>query len=286
MTPSILATCWTTAGDAAPLDGRRLSPLPLGARIAAAARAGFSGFGIGYDDLCAHLRAATLRDLRVELSDHGMETVELEFLSDWWTDGERRIESDSRLEFLRRCADGLAASHVKIGADEANDDFDLDRWAEQFARVCDAFAEVGTAVALEFTAFSNVPTLSRAHELVDAAGHDNGGLLLDIWHLERGGYAVDELAALPVGYVKGVELDDGATAPASDPYLDTVNNRRLPGMGEFAVETFARTLAGIGWAGPWGVEILSAQHRHRDLAESLPDVFAATVAVLTQAGIC
>ena len=33
----LLATCWTTAGDAAPLRGDGRSPLPLRERVAAAA---------------------------------------------------------------------------------------------------------------------------------------------------------------------------------------------------------------------------------------------------------
>ena len=48
---ALLATCWTTAGDAAPLrDGER-SPVPLRTRIEVAAQAGFRGFGVNYADL-------------------------------------------------------------------------------------------------------------------------------------------------------------------------------------------------------------------------------------------
>jgi hypothetical protein len=47
----LLATCWTHAGDAAPVAGPRLSPLALRARARAAAAAGFTGIGFTINDL-------------------------------------------------------------------------------------------------------------------------------------------------------------------------------------------------------------------------------------------
>ena len=47
----LLATCWTTAGDAAPLRGDERSPLPLRERVEAAAAAGFRGIGLLHIDL-------------------------------------------------------------------------------------------------------------------------------------------------------------------------------------------------------------------------------------------
>ncbi|MCU1615728.1 MAG: hypothetical protein JWO98_3268 [Frankiales bacterium] len=42
----LLATCWTTARDAAPSRGDWRTPVPLRERIEAAAAAGFTGFGV------------------------------------------------------------------------------------------------------------------------------------------------------------------------------------------------------------------------------------------------
>lgn len=43
--PSILASCWTTAGDVGPMSEDQRSPFALEDRIAAAASAGYTGFG-------------------------------------------------------------------------------------------------------------------------------------------------------------------------------------------------------------------------------------------------
>jgi sugar phosphate isomerase/epimerase len=277
-TPELVATCWTTAGNASPL-GPLESPLDLHDRIAAAAAAGFRGFGILGADLERYLRTSRLPELRAVLDDHGMTTVEVELLEDWWVpEGPRQAESQRSRGLLLRAAEALGARDVKLVPSTTERGFDLDRCASAFHDVSEEFAGVGTVVALEFLPFGGIATLAEAVELVRVAGHPNGGLLVDLWHLMRG--PAGQLAALadvPVELVKAVELDDGDTEPVGTLFEDTVHRRRLPGEGDWPVPEFIRTLEAIGYAGPWGVEIISDDHRVRPIAESLPDVAAATL---------
>ena len=77
----LLATCWTTAGDAAPLRGDERSPLPLRDRIEAAAAAGFRGFGLLYADLLVAERQYGLASIRTMLEDNAILDLELELLA-------------------------------------------------------------------------------------------------------------------------------------------------------------------------------------------------------------
>ncbi|GAA0991980.1 sugar phosphate isomerase/epimerase [Acrocarpospora macrocephala] len=270
----LLATCWTTAGDAVPLPGRDASPIPLPARIEQAARAGFTGFGLMHIDLEEFLRTSDLPTVRKILDDNGIRHVELEFLTDWWLDDGERAESDRVLALLLEASEALAPHHVKIGPDIGGGPFDLDRYAAGFHRVCEAFAQAGTTVAVEFMPFSNINTLACAVELVTTAGHPAGGLMVDLWHVERGAATFEELARLPLGLVKGVELDDGAAQQVGDGYTDTVLRRRLCGQGDFRVVEFINLLRDLGWAGPWGVEILSETYRVLPLESAVPAAYA------------
>ena len=280
----LIAACWTTAGDAVPLDGMNDSPLSLPERIVAAAAAGFTGFGIVHNDLAAYLaRGGSLKQLRHRLDDAGLRYVELEFLTDWWRPAAVRQAADEVLRLLLDAAEPLAAHHVKIGPDIEHPDFDLGQYAEQFHRVSDAFAQVGTAVAFEFMPFSNVATLAQGLEMVRAAGHPNGGLMIDLWHLMRGSGTLEELSRVPVRFIKGIELDDGDATQVGTGYEDTVLRRKLCGHGEFPVVEFIRTVESIGWTGPWGVEILSEQYRKRPMPGAVADAFATTMASLTDA---
>jgi hypothetical protein len=49
--PELVATCWTTAGTARPLDPSEVSPLTPFERIDAVAAGGWAGLGFAHEDL-------------------------------------------------------------------------------------------------------------------------------------------------------------------------------------------------------------------------------------------
>jgi sugar phosphate isomerase/epimerase len=273
----LLATCWTTAGEAAPYAGMHTSPIPLKTRIEEAQRAGFTAFGILDFDVRRFLQDSDLFTLASILADNGMDYVELEFLTGWWTTGDIRAESDARRELLFSAAEVLGAHHVKVAPDlEDVSPPRLDFWAEAFHQLAVDAALHGTRVALEFMPFANISTLDDAVAIATMAGHPSGGLLVDLWHVQRSGLDPAGIASVPIELIFAVELDDGTAAPVGDPYDDTCLRRLVPGDGEFAVAEFAAALLRIGWNLPWGVEIISETFRARDLEESLPYVVRRT----------
>src|SRR5690349_14359558 len=74
----LLATCWSSAGDAASDRADLRSPLSLRERIEAASAAGFRGFGLLSADLPAAEREYGLSGIRAMLDDNGMTDLELE----------------------------------------------------------------------------------------------------------------------------------------------------------------------------------------------------------------
>ena len=68
----LMATCWSSAGDAASDRADLRSPLPLRRRVEAASAAGFTGFGLLSDDLPAAVAEYGLPGIRTMLSDNGM----------------------------------------------------------------------------------------------------------------------------------------------------------------------------------------------------------------------
>ena len=283
-TVDIVAACWTTGGDAAPLPGLEISPVPLADRIAAAAAAGFTGVGLVHHDLEAYLgNGGSLRRLRQQLDAHGIRHVELEFLVDWWLPEEKRAASDSTMDLLLRAAGELGARDVKVGPDIEGGAFDLGRSAEGLHRVAEAFATTGTAVCMEFMPFSNVPTLAAGLDLLKHADHPNAGLMVDIWHLCRAGDTLADLAETPIELITGVELNDAAAVQVGSGYEDTVLRRQLCGNGDLPVVPFIQTLMRMGWPGPWGLEIINENYRKRPVPEALRDAYATTTAAIEEA---
>ena len=139
-------------------------------------------------------------------------------------------------------------------------------WAAELHQLAAQAAEVGTRVALEPLPFSNITDFRLAAELVAAADHPAAGLVVDIWHLERGPSTLADLAQIPGDKVFVVELNDAPAPQSTDLFHDTIHHRVLCGSGTFDVKGFVATLQQIGFAGPWGVEIISDEHRQRPLA--------------------
>jgi sugar phosphate isomerase/epimerase len=280
----LLATCWTTAGDAAPLRGDERSPLPLRERVESAAAAGFRGFGLVYADLVVAERDYGMAGIRSLLDDNGLVHLELELLTDWWADGPRRRRSDEVRRKLLEAAGALGARHVKVAPDVSGEPWDHDRWVAEFAVLAEDARQAGTRVGLEFLPWSNIRTVHDGLRLVRDAGHDAGGLVIDVWHTERAGTPPAELAGVPLRHIVGVELSDADAGQVGTLFEDTANRRRLCGEGSFDLQGCIRALRAAGWAGPWGVEILSEAFRRLPVGEAVAAAFATARAQLELAG--
>jgi sugar phosphate isomerase/epimerase len=279
-TEALLATCWTTAGDAAPLRGDERSPVPLRTRIEVAAAAGFRGFGVTHPDLMAAVADIGLAGVRALLDDNGIEHRELELLTRWWTDGPARRTSDAVRHDLLDAAAALGARTIKIAPDVTGAPWDPDRWATELAALGHDAAEHGTRVALEFLPWSNIADVHQGLKLVEAAAHPAVGLLVDAWHVGRAGTPVSDLASLPAGRIFGVELDDFDEQQVGSMFEDTRDRRKYCSEGSFDLRGMVDALRRAGWHGPWGVEILSEQHRTTGLVEGVTRAFDTARALL------
>jgi sugar phosphate isomerase/epimerase len=265
----LLATCWSSAGDAASDRADLRSPLPLRERVEAAAAAGFTGFGLLSADLPAAQEEYGLAGIRTLLDDNGMVDLELEGIPHWWDDGPRREESDRIRYHLLHAAEVLGARHIKVTPDGDDAPWDRGHWAAKFAELAAQAEGVGTRLGLEFFPWSNIKNLHEGMRLVDEAGHDAAGLVIDVWHIERAGTPVGDLASVPLHRIIGVELDDADPQVVGTLFEDTVHRRRYCGEGSFDLTGIISALRTAGWTGPWGVEILSAEHRSLPVQEAL-----------------
>jgi sugar phosphate isomerase/epimerase len=278
---SLLATCWTTAGDANPYPGDQRSPVGIRERVGAAADAGFRGMGLLHVDLMLALDEYGVRGLRGLLDDHGIVDLELELLTGWWATGTGRREADRVRRELLTAAEGLGARHIKVAPDVTDGPWNRDERVTSFAALAADAANAGTRVGLEFLPWSNIKTVHDGLALVRDAGAAAGGLIIDVWHTERAHTPPADLAGVPLRYIVGVELDDADAEPVGTLFDDTVNRRRLCGQGAFDLAGAIAALRATGWDGPWGVEILSEEHRKAPVREAVAAAFRTAEAVLT-----
>jgi sugar phosphate isomerase/epimerase len=280
--PEFIASFFTLAGDILPHEPPLVSPTPIADRIDAAARAGFKGMGLHFDDMTAARERHGDARLRAMFADAGLRWIELEALLDWFADGERRVQSDAQRRIALDQARALGAFQIKVVGDITGD-HPIDEMTEAFAGLCREAAEDGIRVTIELLPISNLSSIERGRRVVEGAGYANGGLMFDAWHVTRGHIPLPAIATLPSGLCAGIELDDGPAEPAMDDlYQEMIHCRRLPGEGEFDVAGLVSAATAAGYHGPYGVEILSGENRGLSPSEAARRAFEAarmTVAV-------
>ena len=265
----LMATCWSSAGDAASDRADLRSPLPLRRRVEAAAAAGFTGFGLLSDDLPAAVSEYGLPGIRAMLADSGIVHLELESIPYWWGDEAHREESDRVRRLLLEAAEVLNPRHLKVTPDGDDAPWDRGLWAARFAELAGQAEGVGARLGIEFFPWANVNSLAEGMRLVEDAGHDNGGVVIDTWHIARANTPSADLATVPLHRIIGVELNDADPDVVGTLFEDTVHRRRYCGEGSFDLTGMVAALRAAGWTGPWGVEILSDEHRSMPVEAAL-----------------
>lgn len=285
---NLLATCWTWAGDAAPARDDEASPIDIQTRLKAVQAAGWTGLGFVHGDLMKIVNQIGFKELKSLLDDHGIEHVELEFISNWWAEGELRKASDAVRADLFEAANILGATTIKVGAElqsfGAKGGVTQERFAESFDALATDAGRHGLRVAVEPMPMSNLKTIIEGANLIREIGNPNGGLVVDTWHVARGGTSYqDMIDALPMEHVFVVELDDADEQIVGSLWEDTINQRRMPGDGVLEVPKFIAAMHDAGWRGIWGVEIISEELRAMPVHEAVRTVYDKTLASIEAA---
>jgi sugar phosphate isomerase/epimerase len=266
-------------------------------RLQAASGAGFSGISLwGRDYGEARNEGYRDADLQSMVDDHGLAVAELD-PAWWWTPGAQDVHIPPELDpvdifrfgvdEIMRIAELFGARSINA-VDVLGGDWTHEEGAAGFADLCDRAAEHGLLVHLEWLAWSKVPDLVTALEIVTLADRPNGGLNIDTWHCARTGTTTAQLRAVPADRLLAIQIDDGPAVAEDDLVDATLHHRRLPGEGDFDLIGYLRALNDAGSAAPLGVEVFSdelhslgaaeAARRAGDAARRLLDAIGAEVA--------
>jgi sugar phosphate isomerase/epimerase len=281
-TPALVATCWTSAGSVAPLDNPEISPFSAIDRIHAAASTGWAGIGFGQDDLRVIRETVGFPAIRADIEAAGLRHVEVELASGWWREDD--LTWRETWELLLEAAHGLDASFVKVGTAFGSPVHDITPFVEPLSKIADEATAIGTRVALEPLPFAFIGSIPQGAELIRAVDHPSAGLVVDFWHVFRADTTLPELVGcLDPSIVFGVELSDAQLEAVGTLFEDTRDRRTLIGHGAQDVVGFIRAMRDVGFDGPWGVEILSAEHRQRPLLEALTLAYESALRAFEQA---
>ena len=145
-------------------------------------------------------------------------------------------------------------------------DPDRVRLIDRFGALCKACAAFGLRPMLEFIPYSQVKSLTEAHDVLTAAEAANAGLLVDALHLSRSGGSPADISRYPQALFPYAHLCDAvAEPPAAENLRKEARGEKLyPGEGGLWLKEFVRAFP---MDTPLEVEAPSARHAHLSLAE-------------------
>jgi sugar phosphate isomerase/epimerase len=240
---------------------------PLAVVLDAAVAAGFEAVGLDHYTIGGYVRdGGSVDELGVLLRTRGLRCTDVGVLP---------IGVGSATAAAGELA--RTATITDVAADDA---------IRELRTAADVLDDAGIRIAFEFTAYGHRRSLRDAIELCRAVGWKRCGLLVDTWHVFRGGEPLTLLRSLDAEQIALVHVNDAAPQSGLDPVLlDPVFEgrfrRALPGAGTFPLGEFAEALAAIGYRGTISVEVLSTELRQlpphvgaRQLLQSLRESLA------------
>jgi sugar phosphate isomerase/epimerase len=132
----------------------------------------------------------------------------------------------------------------------------LAEMADAFGRACERAECEGLRLAIEFMPKTGIPDFATAAAIVREAGHPKGSVLLDTWHLARGGGTLEDLTDDDLALVGGVQLSDRSPEQSAEPYVAR-KGRKIPGDGALPLARLTSDLRRLHPDLPIGIEVLS-----------------------------
>jgi sugar phosphate isomerase/epimerase len=232
--------------------------------VAAAVAGDYRGITIWPSDVArAEAEGLSLADVKAFIHDHGLVVTDVDCLLGWTEQalpkpGEAMVEIVPTDRFLD-IAEALDADAINV-AQGFGSELDLDRAAEDLAKVARRAAEQGRNVNFEFLPWCGVPDVTTCLDLLERTGCPNTTIMFDSWHWFRGARDLDALKRIPGARIGSTQWNDAPEAPADDLMVEAMEARLLPGEGDIPLVDLVRTLDAIGSTAPVGVEVIQKDH--------------------------
>lgn len=239
--------------------------------VMATAHAGLKALELWAGKIDTYLADHRLADLRALLADHGvapMSINSLEFIS---FRGDEYPGIQARLRELCETAQAINCCTIIVvpsptPSRETTWEEIVDEHVQVLRDLGDIAAGYGVRLSFELLGFGwcSVRTPRGAWEIVQKAGRDNVGLVVDCAHVWGGGGLLDEITQVDSGKIFTFHLDDLEDLPKE---AITDAKRIMPGQGVIPLGEICRRLKDAGYDGDCSVELFRPEYWEWDPVE-------------------
>lgn len=240
---------------------------PLEDRLKAIAEAGFEGVGLWVSDMEEFVSSGgSLEQLGELLAKLNLQVPELCALGGWHLVDDKRGVKQELERIGKMCEEVGIKKTVLICPVAWEVEAPLERSAKDYKELCDIGKEWGFIMGLEFLGMKKgINNPISAWEVVREANCENGGVVVDFFHLLKGSGKPADLLSLPAQGVALVHFND---IPADKPLeMLTDADRLLPGEGNAPLYELLTNLKKIGYEGWLSIEIFNPLHQSKQPIE-------------------
>jgi 2-keto-myo-inositol isomerase len=250
--------------NTATIRGQKLS---LPEQIDVAAGAGYQGIEPWVGDLTEHAeKGRSLSDLAKQIRDRGLTVPSTIAFSPWIAEDPaqraRGLEQAKREMDLARRIGATRIAAPPAGARDS-DHISLQAATDRYRALLDVGVSMGIVPHLELWGFSKVfSRLGEAVLIAMESGHPQACLLLDVFHLYKGGSDFHELRFVSGHVIHVLHMND---YPAQPPRAQINDSARVfPGDGVAPLSLVLRTLYEGGFDGFLSLEVFNRDYWRQD----------------------
>lgn len=259
--------------------------LPITQMIDIAAKTGYQGIEPWPDDLDRHVESGgTLRDLGRQLRDNGLAVTGAIHWSEWMVDDSARRAQG--IEDVKRMMDKLVqigGTHMAAPPHGDVKNVDLLAAAERYRALLDIGDRTGVLPVLEIWGFApNIHRLGQAAMVALEADHPKACILMDVYHLFKGGSGFNGVRHLRGSLYGGFHMND---IPKDHPPREKMTDadRVYPGDGIAPLVQLFRDLRDVGYTGVISIELFNTDYYKQDATLVARTALEKTKAVMQKA---
>ena len=238
--------------------------LPLTEEIDIAAKAGYKGVEPWISKVQRHVEeGGKLTDIKKRISDHGLSVEGLVAFFSWAVDDDARRaagieqmkkEMDLAQQIGAECIAATASGITNTRID------DLRTLGDRYRTILEIGDGMGVRPILEiWGAVRSLNSLSDAIAIAVWSAHPKAGLLLDVYHMYRGGTPFEGLALLNGKAIAMFHVNDYPADPPRERAQD--RDRIYCGDGIAPLPMIFKTLREIGYEGALSFEVFNPTYR-------------------------
>lgn len=228
------------------LNASTIKTTPVLDQIDVAGKAGYAAIELWHDAIDAHLqRGGELSDIRHALDDHRLAVPTTIHLGNWF-DAAPEHYAEVLDECKRRMNQSvvLGASHVIAGPTQGQADYQ--RGARRYCELLEIGRLLGVRPAMEFLGFAEqLNTIEAALRVMELSGHAEATIVLDPFHIFRGGGSVESIAKLEGKQIAVSHFNDAPSSPPRREQHD--GDRVMPGDGHLDLRGYLELLTRVGY---------------------------------------